>query len=86
MEAAGEIEISVTPYAHPILPLLCTTDIAAEATPGVRLPSPSFRHPEDARLQVRLGLELVERRLGRRRRGMWPAEGAVSDEAVGLMG
>ncbi|MBE0596783.1 MAG: glycoside hydrolase, partial [Desulfuromonadales bacterium] len=85
MEAAGEIEISVTPYAHPILPLLCGTDVAAEATPGIQLPAAPFRHPQDARLQVRLGLREVEARLGERRRGMWPAEGAISEEALRLL-
>jgi alpha-amylase/alpha-mannosidase (GH57 family) len=85
MEAAGSIEISVTPYAHPILPLLCDTDIASQSTPGVRLPATPFRHSPDARLQVRLGLDMVAERLDRRPRGMWPAEGAVSEEAVRLL-
>ncbi|MFA7536112.1 MAG: glycoside hydrolase family 57 protein [Desulfuromonadales bacterium] len=85
MEAAGEIEISVTPYAHPILPLLCDTDIAAQSTPGVRLPKTPFRLPDDARLHVRLGLEMVAERLGERPRGMWPAEGAVSEAALRLL-
>src|ERR1700730_3081767 len=34
----GQIEISTTPYYHPILPLLCDTDIAAVSHPGVALP------------------------------------------------
>lgn len=85
MEAAGDIEVSVTPYAHPILPLLCGTGIAAEATPGIQLPAAPFRHPQDARLQVRLGLQTVAARLGERPRGMWPAEGAVSEEALRLL-
>jgi alpha-amylase/alpha-mannosidase (GH57 family) len=85
MEEQGRIEISVTPYAHPILPLLCGTEIASQATPGIHLPAVSFRHPEDARLQIRLGLDLVEEKLGARPRGMWPSEGSVSQEAVRLI-
>lgn len=85
LESAGLIEVSVTPYAHPILPLLCGTDIARKATPGMQLPAASFRHAEDAALQVRHGLALVNRTLGNRPRGMWPAEGAVSEEAIRIL-
>ncbi|BCA78645.1 glycoside hydrolase family 57 protein [Desulfuromonas sp. AOP6] len=85
MEQAGLIEISVTPYAHPILPLLCQTAIAREATPGIQLPGATFRHPEDARLQVRYGLDFIARRLGKRPRGMWPSEGAVSAEVLRIL-
>ena len=85
LESQGAIEVSVTPYAHPILPLLCGTDTAAQATPGIQLPAVRFRHPGDARLQVRYGLDFVAERLGQRPRGMWPAEGAVSEEALRLI-
>ncbi|MCK5914401.1 MAG: glycoside hydrolase, partial [Desulfuromusa sp.] len=44
-----------------------------------------FRHPEDARLQVREGLRTADRIFGQRQRGMWPAEGGVSAEAVKLL-
>ena len=85
LEAAGLIEITVTPYAHPILPLLCNLQSAWDPSPGLPLPAADFRHPEDARLQVREGLRTAERFFGKRRRGMWPAEGGVSHEAVLLM-
>ena len=85
MEDEGLIEISVTPYAHPILPLLCDLHKAQEPSPGLPLPAADFRYPEDARLQVREGLKTAERVFGPRQRGMWPAEGAVSEEAVKLL-
>lgn len=85
LEAAGLIEITVTPYAHPILPLLCNLQSAWEPSPGLPLPAADFRHPEDARLQVREGLRTAERFFGKRRRGMWPAEGGVSHDAMVLM-
>ncbi|OEU73533.1 MAG: hypothetical protein BA864_06120 [Desulfuromonadales bacterium C00003093] len=85
MEEQQQIEISVTPYAHPILPLLCDLRIAQDPTPGLPLPAADFRHPEDARLQVREGLATAERILGKRARGMWPAEGAVSAMAADLL-
>src|SRR6185503_27946 len=48
---SGQIEISTTPYYHPILPLLCDSNIAAVSHPGVPLPS-RFRYPDDARRQL----------------------------------
>jgi alpha-amylase/alpha-mannosidase (GH57 family) len=85
LEAAGIIEISLTPYAHPILPLLCELRRASEPSPGLPMPLADFRHPEDARLQVREGIRTGNRFLGERPRGTWPAEGAVSEEAVRLL-
>jgi alpha-amylase/alpha-mannosidase (GH57 family) len=49
--ARGQIEISTTPYYHPILPLLCDSDIASVPHPGVALPS-RFHYPQDAREQL----------------------------------
>src|SRR5690606_2345171 len=34
----GQVELSVTPYGHPILPLLLDIDRAREAMPDVHLP------------------------------------------------
>ncbi len=85
LEATGQIEISLTPYAHPILPLLCELRRASEPSPGLPLPLTDFHHPEDARLQVREGLRTGDQLLGTRPRGIWPAEGAVSEEAIQLL-
>ena len=81
--AAGQIEISTTPYYHPILPLLCDSDIAAVAHPGVALP-PRFRYPEDARRQLALAREYVEQQFGLAPAGLWPSEGSVSDEVFAM--
>jgi len=85
LETQEQLEISVTPYAHPILPLLCDLRMAQAPTPGLPLPGVDFRHPEDGRLQVREGLNTANRILGKRARGMWPAEGSVSEEAADLL-
>ena len=53
----GQAELSVTPYFHPILPLLCDSEIAREAVPQISLPDNRFEHPEDAEEQVRLAIE-----------------------------
>jgi alpha-amylase/alpha-mannosidase (GH57 family) len=80
----GQIEISTSPFYHPILPLLCDTNIAAESHPGVRLPHCHFQHPEDARDQLRAAIRLHQQVFGNKPRGLWPSEGSVSDEVLRL--
>ncbi len=80
----GSIEISTSPYYHPILPLLCDTNQGAVSSPGLTLPSRRFCHPEDAAEQLRRGIELHQRVFGLRPRGAWPSEGSVSEEVLGI--
>jgi len=81
---SGQIEISTTPYYHPILPLLCDSDVARESMPGAPLPA-KFTYPEDSLAQIQAGLDYMEKVFGRRPSGMWPSEGSVSGQAVELM-
>jgi alpha-amylase/alpha-mannosidase (GH57 family) len=80
----GSIEISATPFYHPILPLLCDTSAGAVSTPGLPLPQNRFRHPEDAREQLLRGLDLHEKVFGIRPKGIWPSEGSVSEEVLSI--
>jgi alpha-amylase/alpha-mannosidase (GH57 family) len=82
LSASGQIELSTTPFYHPILPLLCDTDSAKMAMPDVRLPKKRFSHPEDGKRQIRMALDYFEGIFGYRPPGMWPSEGAVSEEVV----
>ena len=82
--ARGQIEISTTPFYHPILPLLCDSDMARVANPGTPLPRRAFRHPEDAREQLRRAQEYHERVFGAKPVGLWPSEGSVSDQALAI--
>ena len=83
LAATGQIEISTTPYYHPILPLLCDSNIAGTSHPNVPLP-PRFRYPDDARIQLTLAREYVKQRFGVAPVGLWPSEGSVSDEVFTL--
>jgi len=80
----GLIEISTSPYYHPILPLLCDTQMGAVSSPGLPLPQKRYRHPEDAREQLVRGLDLHEKVFGVRPHGVWPSEGSVSEEVLGI--
>jgi alpha-amylase/alpha-mannosidase (GH57 family) len=79
---SGQIEISTTPYYHPILPLLCDTDIARISNPHTPLPRPPFRYPEDAREQLARARAYHERVFGKPPAGVWPSEGSVSDQSL----
>ncbi len=85
LQEAGQIEVTTTPYAHPILPLLVDTTLAREAMPTDKLPSPPFRAAKDAEAQVARGVALYEALFGSAPRGMWPAEGSVAQEIVGMV-
>src|SRR5437868_8369197 len=78
----GQIEISTTPFYHPILPLVCDSDIARVANPGTPLPRRAFRQPDDAREQLRRAREYHQRVFGAKPAGLWPSEGSVSDQAL----
>ena len=80
----GQIEISTSPFYHPILPLLCDTEVARESHPGVPLPRRRFRYPDDARAQLRGARELHARTFGQPPAGFWPSEGSLSDEVLDL--
>ncbi len=80
----GQIELSTTPFYHPILPLLIDTNVARISSPYIKLPR-KFSYPEDAKAQIRYGLEFFESLFGFRPSGMWPSEGSVSDAAVRMM-
>ena len=78
----GQIEISTTPYYHPILPLLCDTDIARVSNPHTPLPQLPFRYAEDAREQLVRARKYHEKCFGKPPVGLWPSEGSVSDQAL----
>ena len=82
--ARGQIEISTTPYYHPILPLLCDTDIARVSNPHTPLPHPAFRYPQDARAQLERSRHLHERVFGKPPAGLWPSEGSVSNQTLDI--
>jgi len=84
-QGRGQIEISISPFYHPILPLLCDTDIARSATTSTSFPTQRFHHPEDAETQIKRGIECYENIFGKKPCGMWPSEGGVSPETLFLM-
>jgi alpha-amylase/alpha-mannosidase (GH57 family) len=81
----GQVELSTSPFYHPILPLLCDTDIYLRTHPHSRMPREPFRYPEDAATQLERAVALHERLFGSRPQGLWPSEGSVSEAMVPLV-
>lgn len=84
LQDRGQIEVTTTPYAHPILPLLYDTNLAAVGDPTARLPA-RFSFPNDAIAQLQKAVAIYREHFGRDPRGLWPAEGAVAQEIVKLV-
>ncbi|WP_422931488.1 alpha-amylase/alpha-mannosidase [Singulisphaera sp. PoT] len=81
----GQVELTTTPFYHPILPLLFDKRLAREAMPDVTLPSYKDGYPEDAEIHVRRAVEQHERLFGSAPRGMWPSEGSVCQAMLPLL-
>ena len=81
----GQVELSTSPYFHPILPLLCDSDSARIASPDAPLPPRRFAHPEDAALHLRTAIEKHEDIFGEPPRGVWCSEQAVGENVIPLL-
>ena len=81
-QANGQAEISLTPYYHPILPLLCDTKIAKEANKKTILPQEEFKYPLDAKYQIDSAVEFYKQRFDTAPLGMWPSEEGVSEHIL----
>lgn len=80
--ATGRVELSCSPYFHPILPLLCDSAAHHDAHPGAPLPEPPFQWPADAATQLARAVDAHTHWFGARPAGVWPSEGSVSPAAA----
>lgn len=87
LAVAGRIELSMTPYAHPIVPLLIDIKSAKQAVPEMDLPLVE-EYPdglERSRWHMQKGKEVFEHYFGFEPQGCWPSEGSISAETVELI-
>ncbi|MCS7214580.1 MAG: glycoside hydrolase family 57 protein [Thermodesulfovibrio sp.] len=85
MAKSGQIELSISPFYHPILPLIYDNYKAKECMPNATLPKFNFKAPEDAKIQIDKAIFFFEEIFGFKPQGMWPSEGAVSEEVIRLI-
>jgi alpha-amylase/alpha-mannosidase (GH57 family) len=84
----GQIELSLSPYAHPILPLLIDFTVAREAMPGAPLPAAATAYPGGAKRaawHLTEAVALFQRCFGIKPAGCWPSEGAISTATLQLL-
>ncbi|MDB6062792.1 MAG: glycoside hydrolase [Verrucomicrobiaceae bacterium] len=83
----GRVELAMSPYAHPIVPLLLDLNVAREAMPDAPLPE-SESYPDGAartRWHLQQGLDTFSRHFGTRPQGCWPSEGAISAQTLQVL-
>ena len=82
----GKVELIMSPYAHPIMPLLIDIESNKEASPSAPLPAHKnyAGGVERARWHIEKGVQVFERFFKRKPIGAWPSEGAVSEQTVSL--
>lgn len=80
--ASGQVELSTSPFYHPILPLLCDTDAHQAVHPSAPRPDEPFRWPRDAREQLARSVRAHLDVFGQRPSGLWPSEGGLSDAVL----
>ena len=78
------LEISLSPYFHPILPLLIRGEAHREAG-GRGQPVPGIAWPEDALRHLQAAHRRGADFFGQKAFGLWPSEGSVSEEALNLV-
>ena len=83
----GVIELTMTPYAHPIMPLLLDLKSAKQAIPDVELPlAGSYPGGEGRSIwHMKKGIEVFKRYFGFEPNGCWPSEGSISAETIELI-
>lgn len=82
LQERGQVELTTTPFYHPILPLLWDKRQARRAMPNVALPEFLESYAEDAVEHIRRGIEYHEQVFGQKPRGMWPSEGSVCQAMI----
>jgi len=85
LQEKGQIEVTTTPYAHPILPLIYDNQLALVGNPTAEMPEQRFSFPQDAEKQLELGFAMYERFFGRPSQGLWPGEGGVAQAIVPMV-
>jgi len=85
LAASGQIELTTTPFFHPILPLLWDKRSARQAMPECELPKFLESYVNDTRVQIERAIALHKELFLSAPVGMWPSEGSVSQEIIPVL-
>lgn len=84
LQDRGQVELTTTPFFHPILPLVIDSEFTRRARPDLPLPA-RFHAPADAEAQIRLAVDYHTKTFGRPPVGLWPSEGSVCPEMLPML-
>ena len=84
LQDRGQVELTTTPFFHPILPLVIDSEFTRRARPDLPLPA-RFHAPADAEAQIRLAIEYHTKTFGQPPTGLWPSEGSVCPEMLPML-
>ena len=87
LASAGRVELTTSPYAHPIVPLLIDFRSALERMPEAPMPKAPDYPGGKARAALHITAAMLDhkQRFGRAPHGCWPSEGSVSTAAAGML-
>jgi len=80
LDASHKVELTVSPYYHPLLPMIFDAEAAGPERPGA-----DFRHPGDGHIQIQTAREYFRNVFGHYPRGVWPSEGGMSRETAAAL-
>ena len=83
LKARDNIEFTVSPYYHPILPLLMDTDTVSQL--NIIKPKIRFSYPEDAIGQMEMALQFAKDKYGLNISGIWPSEGSLDESSLHML-
>lgn len=82
--AENKIEITTSPYYHPILPILLDyKEIRKDHSEQDELSE--LNAEEDAKIQTKMALDRIEELIGKRPRGIWASEQCVSPKTLEML-
>ena len=84
LQESGQVEISISPFYHPILPLIYDIKTSKKTQTSLRIPEIDFSYPEDAKIQIEKSINFYYEIFGKKVLGFWPSEGSVSEEILDL--
>lgn len=85
MVQKGQIELTTTPYYHPILPLLSDTQNARLSRPESTMPEYGLHAADDAQAQLTKAAQYFKSRFGMVPKGLWPSEQALSEDILPMI-
>lgn len=80
----GRIELTTSPYYHPIMPILCDYETAVKNLPSRENLPVNLDLTDDAHYQVKSAIDRIEEVFGVKPKGIWASEYCITDKVLDL--